>query len=267
MCVWPATMPFSIDVVKKLDRELIDIFEEAGVPENLAKWCADNNITKPMAFADLAETKKDIVTIMARATGLDQDDPLKCQPVKTAWRVADARAKANLDAAATGREAETIKVMGPTERAKVDQAVEKQFAFRWPPTLLPCSSLLAKLEAVYRKRLQETPRIQEVKSILDKGANTTQVTFSWKPGPCNVMGTTVGDDGPEVTTIWAFRTKHQILMIAYVHADFPDFKVADLTTMLGYHEWLMTKLHSDPGPSSAGSSTRTSACARSGCSA
>lgn len=241
-------MPYSAEITQKLDRDLVDVFDETGFPEELAKYCADNGVTKVMAFADLAESKAEIVKIMARVAALDAEDPIKCQPIKSAWRIADARAKAALDAAATGKEVETIRIMGPTERAKVDAAAEKRFSFRWPPTLMPCSALLAKIEAVYRKFLKETPRIQEARSILDKGALTSQVTFSWKPGANNVMGTTAEEDGPEVTSIWAFRTKHQILMIAYVHADAPDFAVADLTTVLDYHEWLMTKLHADPRP-------------------
>ena len=191
VCVRPSTMPYSAEITQKLDRDLVDVFDETGFPEELAKYCADNGVTKVMAFADLAESKAEIVKIMARVAALDAEDPIKCQPIKSAWRIADARAKAALDAAATGKEVETIRIMGPTERAKVDAAAEKRFSFRWPPTLMPCSALLAKIEAVYRKFLKETPRIQEARSILDKGALTSQVTFpgsrgrttSWAPQP------------------------------------------------------------------------------------
>ena len=244
----PISAGFSAAVTAKLDRELLEIFEEAAFPENLTLYCAQNNLTKVMAFADLAESKAEVVKIFARVSELDANDPLKCQPVKSAWRIADARTKAALEAEATGKEPETIRTMGPTERAKVDAAVEAQYAFRWPTSLLPHSSLLTKIEAIYRKQLKETPRIQEARSILDKGAATSQVQFSWKPGTHNLMGTTVEDDGPEVPTLWAFKTKRQILMIAYVHADAPEFAKADLTTLLDYHEWLMNKLHSDPRP-------------------
>ena len=242
-------MPFSADAISNLQRELVEIFDETRVPEDIVKYCNDNGIHKVMAFADLAESKTEIVQVLSRIAGLDQGDPLKCQPIKSAWRTADAQTKASLEVSASGKEAEPVRTMGPTERARVDDQVEKKFNFRWPAALLPCNALLTKIEAVYRKHLRETPRIQEARSILDKGAAIphSQVTFTWKPGSSNVMGATTEDD-EACPGVWAFRTKHLILMIAYVQADAPDFQKAELTTMLDYHEWIMNKLHGDPRP-------------------
>ena len=63
----------SAEVTQKLDRDLVDVFDETGFPEELAKYCADDGVAKVMACADLAESKAEIVKIMARVAALDAD--------------------------------------------------------------------------------------------------------------------------------------------------------------------------------------------------
>ena len=241
-------MPYSAEVASALQKELRECLEDANVQEEIAKWLVDNRIIKLEAFADLAESKAEIVSIVARAAGVDTGDAVKCQPLKTAWRRADAQVKEQTSARAAGREPDTEYGMSPEQRHKLDVAVEKRFHFRWPTSIIPSSALIAKIEATYRKKLQETPRIQEARSLLDKGAPSTKVTFSFKESGQGVMGTTVAGDGGAVVTVWAFRCKHLTIMIAYVEGDTPNFHIAEMTTMLDYHEWIMEKLHKEPRP-------------------
>ena len=62
----------------------------------------------PEAFADLAETKTGIVDIVGRAAGLDPNDHVQCQPLKTAWRNTEAQTKAELEANANGEDLQSM---------------------------------------------------------------------------------------------------------------------------------------------------------------
>ena len=68
----------------------------------LTKLLVDKGITQREAFADLAETKTGIVDIVGRAAGLDPNDHVQCQPLKTAWHNTEAQTKAELEAKAKG---------------------------------------------------------------------------------------------------------------------------------------------------------------------
>ena len=241
-------MPYTDEACNKLSTELRECLEEHNVTENVAKWLAEQNITKIEAFADLAESKKEIIDAVGRPAGIEVGDPIKCQPLKTAWRYAEARAKATLDAEMSGKEPEVAFCMTAEQRQKLDATVEAKFKFRWPANLTPASGIIAKLENVYRKKLQETPKVTEARSILDKGTQAMKVTLSFHEGQQSVMGRTTTDNEPDVNNMWAFRCKHMTLMIAYVQAGGPEFTWADMATMLDYHEWVMEKITKRPRP-------------------
>lgn len=75
-----------------------------------------------------------------------------------------------------------------------------------------------------------------------------KVTFSFQEGQKNMAGKAETDNEQEVLSLWVFRCRHMTLMIAYVQAGAPDFSIADMATMLEYHEWIMEKAHKHPRP-------------------
>ena len=83
----------------------------SAVPEAQAKWLIGKGITTVAAFSDLADDRSQVADKIARPAGLDPADAVACQPLKTAWRTAEAIVKADLDARARGEDAETEKVI------------------------------------------------------------------------------------------------------------------------------------------------------------
>ena len=107
--------------------------------------------------------------------GLDPNDALQCQPLKSAWRTADAAVKAGLGATARGEEAAETYALSPEKRLRVGGAVERAFGFRWPANLCPDDALLGKLERFYHKKYRFTPRIQETRNVLERGTHASKV--------------------------------------------------------------------------------------------
>ena len=99
---------YSNDITKQLSEELNTCLLDAKVPETVAKFLVDKSITQREAFADLAETKTGIVDIVGRAAGLDPNDHVQCQPLKTAWRNTEAQTKAELEADAKGEDLQSM---------------------------------------------------------------------------------------------------------------------------------------------------------------
>ena len=87
---------YSNDITKQLSEKLNTCLLDAKVLGTVVKFLVDKGITQREAFADLAETKTGIVDIVGRAAGLDPNDHVQCQLLKTAWRNAEAQAKAEL---------------------------------------------------------------------------------------------------------------------------------------------------------------------------
>ena len=152
-----------------MSKELSDIFADAGVTRAVADWLLGKGIRRIEAFADLAESRQQIVEVVGRPVGLDPDDAFQCQPLRTAWRNAEAAVKASLGAAARGEESIETYAFTPEKRQRVDGAVEKAFGFRWPANLCPDDSLLGKLERFYHKKYKYTPKIQETRNVLERG--------------------------------------------------------------------------------------------------
>lgn len=82
--------------------ELHDVPAHCDVGKRIAKFLVDKNIVKMGAFADLADSKAGIVEVVGRPAGLDPSYGMACQPLKSAWRKAEADTKAKLDARAKG---------------------------------------------------------------------------------------------------------------------------------------------------------------------
>ena len=52
---------FSEEVDKKLSRELLELLHDNKVQLEVAKWLADQNISKVQAFADLASDRAGVI--------------------------------------------------------------------------------------------------------------------------------------------------------------------------------------------------------------
>ena len=65
-------------VAAALSTELHDVLADNDVTENVAKFLADRNIVKLGAFADLAESKSNIVQVVGQPAGLDPADSIAC---------------------------------------------------------------------------------------------------------------------------------------------------------------------------------------------
>ena len=113
-------MSYSAEVTAALSEDLLECLLDASVPESVAKFLADKHITKLAAFADLADSKSQIVTIVGRPAGLDHEDAIACQPLMTAWREAEALTKAALEAKARGEDIHKDATMGSEQRERLD---------------------------------------------------------------------------------------------------------------------------------------------------
>ena len=78
-----AEMPvvYNADLVKAITKELHDVLSENDVEEPIVKFLVENKIVKLRAFADLADSKANIVEVVGRPAGLDPADNIKSQPL------------------------------------------------------------------------------------------------------------------------------------------------------------------------------------------
>ena len=111
-------MPYSADTSKLFAAgdTLLQILEDSKVPEQIAKWLGDKGIVKVGAFADLAEDKNGICEVISAAIGIEFADNVERQPLKTAWREADAKHQVNLQSRAKGEDPEKETPIGVEER-------------------------------------------------------------------------------------------------------------------------------------------------------
>lgn len=230
---------YSVEVVAKLRQDLLDCLADAGVQEAVAKWLADHNIVKLTAFADLADSKNEIIDVVGRPAGLDPADSVACQPLKTAWRQAEATTKAVLEAKAKGEDPDKDFTLSPEQRERLDDQVLKHYNFSWPPSMISHGTLIGRLRRFYSKRTDYVPRLEtDVRNILEKEADPKFKLFISKQGQVEAQSV---DEYTSVQGLWTLKERHLQLMIAYNHAAAPEFKNAHLTTLLDYHQWMMSK--------------------------
>ena len=130
-------MAWTAATVNAISRELKDCLQDAGVPECVAIFLIGRNIKKLEAFADLADTKAEIVDVVGGPAGLDVTDNIATQPLKSAWRNADAAVAAALAARKKGEEMDANYTLTPEKRQRIDDAVDAHNKFRWPASLCP----------------------------------------------------------------------------------------------------------------------------------
>ena len=96
----------AIQDVQGMLPEFKDILQDNFVQEEVIAWLTTNRIYTVAAFADLADDRQQIVEAVCVPAGLDRASAIACQPIRTAWRIAEATTKAALEARAKGEEVE-----------------------------------------------------------------------------------------------------------------------------------------------------------------
>ena len=170
-----------------------------------------------------------------------QKDAVVCQPLKTAWREADAMVKANLEARAKGQEVEPNAMMSPEERQRLDDSIDARFNFRWPPNHTPNDALLQRSERFLRKRTRFVARVAEALSILDKADSGNNVLLKISTDARAVTGICAQAEEIQVQGLWQFKRRHMIVLLALVQGSSQQWENASLTELLDYHEWVMSK--------------------------
>ena len=183
---YTAMPAFSPEVTRALSEDLHDCLLDAGVTEAAAKFLVDKKILKLAAFADLADNKAGIVEVVGRPAGLDPGNMIECQPLKSAWRDAEAKTKASLEAHAKGEDVNKDVTLGSEQRERLDDQLKAHFKVMWPAAWLSTNGLLGKIKRFYDKRTDFVPRIEtDVRNILESEPDKFfNVFLRWQPpGP------------------------------------------------------------------------------------
>jgi hypothetical protein len=237
-----AMVSYDADARKALSKELHDLPADHSVQNEIAKFLADHKIVTVAAFADLADDRNQIVTIVAQPTGLDHQNAISMQPLRSAWRTADANRKADLEAKSKGHEPDQDIRLTAEQRVRLDDDVHKHFNFMWPISLQPDDAILGRLRRFYGKRYRYTPRLPEVRSLLEKPdqGNNILLKITSQAGRIAGLSTAEAED-VAVQGLWQFKHRHLLCMLAYAHAAAPEWDKASLTQLLEYHDWVMAK--------------------------
>ena len=231
---------YKAEITSALSEELRDCLSDNEVVEGIAKFLVENGITKLGAFADLADTKTGIVQVVGRPAGLDPDDSIACQPLKSAWRRAEAETKAALDAKAKGEDPDKQTALGSEQRLRLDEQAKDYYRFVWPAQWLSGNLLLGRLKKMLDKRTDFVPRMElDVKNIHEKEVDPLfKVLISNRGG----LHAQAENGYSPVQGLTKFRERHFQLMIAYNQAACPEFHKVCLTVLFEYHQWLMEKI-------------------------
>ena len=214
---------YSAAVTANMQEELIDILLDARVTEATAQWLATNNIRTTAAFADLAESKADIAKVMGTAMGLDIGDALIMQPVKTAWRMAEASTAAETDARRRGDPVDKDSAVGTLQRARIDTEVCGHYHFVWPAVYRVDNTFIGKLHRMLRKHNDFVAGLEEdVRNILEPRRNKDTIVKVTTSG----ARTEQTDLEDTIRGVMKFQTRHLQLMIAHSHAAAPTSRTA-----------------------------------------
>ena len=184
---------------------------------------------------------------IARPAGLDPADAVACQPLKTAWRTAEAIVKADLDARARGEEAETEKVMTEAARKRIDESWDGHYHISFPPTWVPANSTLWAVKRQLETRAAATMEVHKVKCLVEREANADIIVLKLEPAAGTLRQEKLTEE-QQVASIWELLYNHRTLMLAYAMAAAPEWASADLSLLLEHHEYVISKaLETDRG--------------------
>eukprot|EP00973_Karenia_brevis_P003066 420592-Karenia_brevis.AAC.1 len=83
--------------------ELQRLLRKHGVDKKVEEYCTEHKIMTISQFAELADSKADVVEGICMPAGLDTNNRPICGPVKSAWRDAEALVEASLDRVRKGK--------------------------------------------------------------------------------------------------------------------------------------------------------------------
>ena len=212
---------YSAAVHGALQRKLSEVLLDSKVPEAQAKWLIGKGITTVAAFNDLADDRSQVADKIARRAGLDPADGVACQPLKTAWRTAEAIVKADLDARARGEEAETEKVMTEAAQKRIDESWEGHYHLSFPPTWVPANSTLGAVKRQLETRAAATMEVHKVKCLVEREAKADTIVLKLKPAAGTLRQEKLTEER-QVASIWEFLYKHRTLMLACAMAAAPE---------------------------------------------
>ena len=233
-----AELCYSAEVQKALQQRLQETLLDAKVPQAQANWLREQGITTVAAFNDLADDRSQVADKIARPAGLDPANAVACQPLKTAWRAAEAIVKADLDARARGEEPEGDKALNETARKRIDRNWTEHYKIFFPPTWLPSNATLGTIKRHLETRAATTYEIHRVKCLVEREEQLDTILLKLRP-PKRTVGHEELTEEQWVMSIWVFLYKHRTLMLAYAMAMAPDWAAADLFKFLDYHEFVI----------------------------
>ena len=167
-----SAVKYSAETVKALSDDLFLILYDNQVPADIVEWMVSKGITKVAAFA------AQLVPVIIRAAGdkiqLSEEDAVATQPIKSAWRAAEAVTKVQNEAPARGEYPDRDATLGAEARKRLDESVTEHFKFMWPPAWQPQNSLVGKLQRFFRRKTDFVPLLEcDVKAITDRGTDTS----------------------------------------------------------------------------------------------
>ena len=238
---------YAPDVQKALQRKLHEVFLDAQVQEAQVQWLIGKNITTIATFNDLADNCTQVAEKIAKPAGLDSKDSIACQPLKTAWRLAEAIVRAELEARARGEDREADTILAETARKRIDSSWIEHHKISFPPTWVPANSTLGTVKRHIESRAATTIEIHKVKCLVEREARTDAILLKLKPTKTSIAHEEITEE-QHIATLWEFVYKHRTLMLAYAMAVAPEWKTADLSLLLEYHEFVISKaLEQDRG--------------------
>ena len=194
---------YHADIHKALQRKFVEVLLDTRVPEAQVKWLIDKNITTIAAFNDLADDRTQVAEQIAKPAGLDPKDAVACQPLKTAWRQAEAIVRADLEARARGEEQEVDAAMSETARKRVDTSWKEHHKLSFPPTWVPANCTLGLVKKLIESRLATTYEIHKVKCLVEREARADTILLKLRPAKGSVCHEEVSEE-QLIVGLWEF---------------------------------------------------------------
>ena len=148
---------------------------------------------------------------------------------------------------ARGEEAETEKVMTEAARKRIDESWDGHYHISFPPTWVRANSTLGAVKRQLETRAAAIMEVHKVKCLVEREAKTDTIVLKLKPAAGTLRQEKLTEE-QQVASIWEFLYKHCTLMLAYAMAAAPEWASADLSLLLEYHEFVISKaLETDRG--------------------
>ena len=232
------SLKYDIALENQVHPAFLEVLYEAKVPETQVNYLVSNQIRNLASFVDLADTRGEVADKIARPAGVDHTSAFAVQPLKTAWRIADSIVKAQLEAKARGEDVKTTRTLPEGTRLRIDTNFKKHFKIIFPPTWQPSDETIAAVKDLLDKRKTRALELRKVKCLVEM-PEAKGVLLQLDPATAPKVQE--HGSGDPVTGLWVFQYKHRTLILAYTMAMAPNWEKADLSVLIEYHEFVMSK--------------------------